>query len=69
MELLQAVRLVVRSASALLALFAIYGPFGDTPAHGHSFTYRGSAVWGDDVIAFPATPSHGAGMLTRVDAR
>jgi carboxymethylenebutenolidase len=30
----------------------IYPAFGDTPADGHSFTYRGSAVWGDDVVGF-----------------
>lgn len=30
----------------------IYARFGSTPKDGHSFAYRGSAVWFPDVIAF-----------------
>ena len=30
----------------------IYPAFGKTPKEGHSFTYRGSAVWEGDVFAF-----------------
>jgi len=30
----------------------IYPPFGDGPAGGHSFTYRGASVWIDDVVRF-----------------
>jgi hypothetical protein len=30
----------------------IYAPFGSTHNDGHSFAYRGSAVWFPDVIAF-----------------
>lgn len=30
----------------------IYPPFGKTPREGHSFAYRGSSVWFDDVFEF-----------------
>jgi len=30
----------------------IYPPFGSSPADGHSFAYRGSALWFDDVLRF-----------------
>jgi carboxymethylenebutenolidase len=30
----------------------IYPPYGDGPAGGHSFTYRGASIWIDDVIRF-----------------
>ena len=30
----------------------IYPPYGDGPAGGHSFTYRGASVWIDDVVRF-----------------
>ena len=30
----------------------IYPPFGQSSADGHSFAWRGSSVWGDDVFRF-----------------
>ena len=30
----------------------IYPPFGNSPQEGHSFAYRGSAIWFDDVLRF-----------------
>lgn len=30
----------------------IYSPFGQSSANGHSFAWRGSSVWGDDVFRF-----------------
>jgi len=30
----------------------IYSPFGQSSANGHSFAWRGSAVWADDVFRF-----------------
>ena len=33
----------------------IYPPFGKSAFDGHSFTWLGSAIWGDDVFAFLAT--------------
>lgn len=30
----------------------IYPPYGDTPAAGHSFAWRGDKVWGSDVLRF-----------------
>jgi hypothetical protein len=30
----------------------IYAPFGRSAAEGHSFAWRGSGIWGEDVFAF-----------------
>ena len=30
----------------------IYPPFGQSSANGHSFAWRGSSIWGDDVFRF-----------------
>ena len=30
----------------------IYPPYGNGPAGGHSFTYRGASIWIDDVVRF-----------------
>jgi carboxymethylenebutenolidase len=30
----------------------IYPPFGNSPQEGHSFAYRGSSIWFDDVLRF-----------------
>ncbi|HEY6516837.1 MAG TPA: dienelactone hydrolase family protein [Steroidobacteraceae bacterium] len=34
------------------ARMRIYPPYGDTPAAGHSFAWRGAKVWGSDVLRF-----------------
>jgi dienelactone hydrolase len=33
----------------------IYARFGQSPADGHSFAWRGGDIWGEDVIAFLST--------------
>ena len=33
----------------------IYPPYGETTADGHSFAWRGSDVWADDVFHFLST--------------
>lgn len=30
----------------------IYPPYGDSPQHGHTLGYFGSAIWADDVFRF-----------------
>ena len=42
-----AMRRVKRSAE-----IRIYPPYGNGPAGGHSFTYRGASIWIDDVVRF-----------------
>jgi len=32
----------------------IYPPFGTSPPEGHSFAYRGSSIWFEDVLRFLA---------------
>lgn len=34
------------------AQIRLYPPYGDSPQEGHSFAYRGAAVWRDDVLRF-----------------
>jgi carboxymethylenebutenolidase len=42
----------VMQAAAKPAEIHLYAPFGDSPQDGHSFTWRGVAIWKNDVLDF-----------------
>jgi hypothetical protein len=39
-------------ASGKLSQVKIFPPFGKSPAEGHSFAYRGAALWVEDALRF-----------------